>query len=74
MSRLNYMQDHELAVQTILDEVRVLERYVALGGQLDEQVVRDLLHSLERLSDIVKAAEQAEATRWETDIGSIYRG
>jgi hypothetical protein len=67
LSRLNHMQDHELAIQTILDEIQFLELHSASDGQFDEHNVRDLGQCLQRLASIVKAVEKGMATSWETD-------
>ena len=37
MSRLNYMDDHEFAIQTIFEELSCLEKALDAGKVLDEQ-------------------------------------
>ncbi len=67
MSRLNGMQDHELAIQSILDELAFLEHYKASGQRFSTDELNDLSASLMRLVDILGTAEQPEQTSWETD-------
>ena len=67
MSRLNGMQDHELAIQSILDELAFLERHMASGQRFSSDELNDLSESLMRLVDIVGKAGHLEQTSWETD-------
>ncbi len=67
MSRLNVMQDHELAIQSILDELAFLERHMASGQRFSADDLNDLSESLMRLADIIGKAGQLEQSSWETD-------
>lgn len=68
MSRLNGMQDHELAIQSILDELAFLERHMASGQRFSTYELNDLSESLVRLAEIIGKTEQLEQTSWKTDI------
>lgn len=67
MSRLNGMQDHELAIQGILDDLAFVERHMASGQRFSTDELNDLSESLMRLVDIIGKAGQLEQTSWETD-------
>ena len=67
MSRLNGMQDHELAIQSILDELALLERHMASGQRFSTDELNDLSESLMRLVDIIRKSGQLEQASWETD-------
>ena len=57
MSRLNYAADHELAIDTIVEELGVLERYIASGQRLSEHDANLLRDCLGRLSRLAKARD-----------------
>ena len=67
MSRLNYLLDHELAIQTILDELPILEKHVAAGGKFASADIRDLVSGLSRLAGIVQSVEHSEEPGWDAD-------
>lgn len=67
MSRLDYMQEYQLAIQTILDELPVLEDHVAAGGNLDPSDIRQLAESMRRLVIVIQMAEQAQVSSWDVD-------
>ena len=50
MSRLNYMQDCELAIHTIAEELDFLERYLASGGKIASDDLQDLKTCLKQLA------------------------
>lgn len=67
MSRLSYLQDHEVAIQSIFEELDNLKRYLASGGYIDPQNVQELSKCLERLLTIL-GADQAQAPGlWQDD-------
>lgn len=67
MSRLNSMQDHELAIRSIRNEVAFLEHYLASGQRFGTDELNDLSESVMRLVDIIIKTEQVEKVSWETD-------
>jgi hypothetical protein len=67
MSRLDYMQEYELAIETILDELPVLEDHVAAGGHFDPSDIHKLTKSLGRLAAVIQMAEQAHKSGWDVD-------
>lgn len=67
MSRLNYMEDHEFAIQTIFEELSCLEKALDAGKVLDEQDSKDLLLCLKRLEKILERVDQKPSTGWDQD-------
>lgn len=67
MSRLDGMKDHELAIQSILEDLAFLERRTASGQRFSTDELNDLRESLVRLADIVGKTGQPEQTGWKTD-------
>ncbi len=67
MSRLSYLQDHEVAIQSIFEELDNLKRYLASGGYIDPQDVQELSRSLERLLTILGAYQEQASGLWQDD-------
>jgi hypothetical protein len=61
------MHDHELAIQSILDELTFLECHMSSGQRFSADELNDLSESLIRLADIITKAGQLEQITWETD-------
>jgi hypothetical protein len=57
LSRLNYAADHELAIDTIVEELGVLERFLASGQRLSEEDAIQLLDCLGRLRRLVEVRD-----------------
>ena len=58
MSRLNFMQEHALAIQTVVEELRFIEQFVAEGGQLAAVDVDNLARCHNEISQILGQSEQ----------------
>jgi hypothetical protein len=53
MSRLNYLTDEELALENIDQELRLLERLIAGGLQLDAMQLQTLADYRDRISQLI---------------------
>lgn len=67
MSRLSYMQGHELAIQSISEELDYLKRYLALGGKIDSPDMQDLSNCLKRLQQIIDGYQEQAPEAWQDD-------
>ena len=61
------MQGYELAIHTLMEELRVIEQYVSSGGRLEDQDVQDLRQCLSMLAAVVTKAEEVGKADWDTD-------
>ena len=67
MSRLSHIRGHEVAIQTILDELQSLELHISSGKQFSSQDIKDLDDCLRRLGHLVKMTASENAQRWKAD-------
>ena len=67
MSRLSYLQGHELAIQSISEELDYLQRYLASGGEIVPQEMQDLSKCLERLQQIIDGYQEQASEAWQED-------
>ncbi len=67
MSRLSYLQDHEVAIQSISEELDYLKRYLASGGEIDSSDMQELSKCLERLLRILGAYREQASDAWQDD-------
>jgi len=67
MSRLSYLQGHELAIQSISEELDYLQRYLASGGEIVPQEMQDLSKCLERLQKIIDGYQGQASEAWQDD-------
>jgi len=67
MSRLSYLKGHEVATQTISEELDYLEGYLASGGEISSDDLQDLSKCLVQLKSILAGIEQKAAKAWQED-------
>jgi len=67
MSRLDYLKGHEVATQTISEELDYLEGYLASGGKIGSDDLQDLSKCLIQLNSILAGIEQKAAKAWQED-------
>ena len=67
MSRLNYMQDHELAIRTVSEELAYLEQFLASGGEIASEDMQDLNACLKQLEQILDSFQQRASNGWKED-------
>jgi hypothetical protein len=67
MTRLSYLQDYEVAIQSISEELDYLKRYLASGGKIDFPDMQDLSKCLERLQKILGAYQEQASEAWQVD-------
>jgi hypothetical protein len=60
--RLDFMSGHEYAISALLEELPVVERYVASGGRLGEQDVLELRSIQTRIAGLLDAFSDKAAT------------
>jgi hypothetical protein len=65
MSRLDYLQGYELAIQSISGELDYLKRYLASGGKIDSPDMQDLSKCLERLQKLLGAYQEQTSEGWQ---------
>ena len=56
-----------MAILTILEELGVIERYVASGGKIEPQDLQDLGQCLGTLAAIMTKVDRSGATDWHSD-------
>lgn len=67
MSRLSYLKGHEVAIQSISEELDYLEGYLASGGEMHSHDLQDLSKCLVQLNSILVGIEQKAAKAWQED-------
>lgn len=67
MSRLTHLQNHELAIQTIAEELDYLEGYLASCGDMHSHDLQDLSKCLLQPKSILVGIEQKAAQAWQED-------
>lgn len=67
MSRLDCLQGHELAIQTVSEELDFLKRHLASGGEIDSEDMQDLSKCLKRLQQILDGYQDQAIEAWQDD-------
>jgi hypothetical protein len=67
MSRLSYLQGHEVAIQSISEELDYLKRYLASGGKIVPEDMQDLSKCLIRLQQIMDGYQEQAIEAWQDD-------
>ena len=67
MSRLDYLKGHEVATQTISEELDYLKRYLASGGKIGSPDLQELSKCLIQLNSILAGIEQKASQAWQED-------
>ena len=60
--RLNFMNEHECVISSLLEDLQILEKHVASGGRLDERDVRYLRDLQARLAQVLEPCGGKAAT------------